>query len=90
MDEEGLFRAEFRDVMIDDHPVGFVHAQFECQVCHPRGSFPQVPLLPVIVMAGLQPHLDAEELARQPLQQHARNQPVEIAFVREYDLGPRE
>ena len=90
MDQHGLFRSDLGDVMIDDHPVGSVHALFEYKICHPRAFFPQLALLPVIVVVGLQPDLDAKELPRQPLQQHAGDQPVEVAFMGEDHFRSRE
>jgi hypothetical protein len=57
MDEPRVFRRDFRDVMVNDDPVLFVHARFKGEVRDPRGAFAQFALFPVIVMVRFQRHV---------------------------------
>ena len=92
MDEQRAFRFRFGDVMVNHHPVRLVHARLEGEIRDPGGFFTQVALLPVIVMKRLQPHVCAEEMFGQPLQQRAGEKTVQVAFVGDDDfrLGQRE
>jgi hypothetical protein len=72
--------------MIHDQPVHFIEARFKGEIRDPRGAFAEFALFPEIVMVGLQRHRLAVEMFRQPLQQQAGDQTVEIAFVGENNL----
>src|SRR5437899_3237387 len=69
--------------MIDDRPVALVEPRLKTQVADPGGCFARLPLPPGVVMIRFERHVDVEQLARQPLQKHARDQPIQIAFMGE-------
>ena len=81
-----VFGDDLGDVMIHDEPVHFIEARFKGEIRDPRGAFAEFALFPEIVMVGLQRHRLAVELFRQPLQQQAGDQAVEVAFMGENNL----
>ncbi len=91
VDELGVFGSGISDMMVNDDPVLLVQARLKGEVRDPGGLFAQVALFPEIVVIGLQRNGLAEKLFGQPLQQHARQQTVQVAFVRDdhFRLGQR-
>ena len=87
-----IFRRDLGDVMIHDQPVLFVHARLEREIRHPRRALAQVALLPEIIVIRLQRNLFAVNLLRQPLEQQAGDESVEVALVGDNDfrLGQRQ
>ena len=77
------FRQSFRDMMVNDDPVGFVEARFKREVGHPRGFFARLALLPEVVVVSFQRNVHIEEFSGEPLQQHTGDQTIEIALVGE-------
>src|SRR5215475_7202225 len=53
----------FADMMVNDRPAGPVHSCFERQICDPARFFPQIPLLPKIVIVSLETDIFVEKLA---------------------------
>src|ERR1019366_7332542 len=84
--EVRVFGDDLGDVMIHDQPVHFIEARFKGEIRDPRGAFAEFALFPEIVMVGFQRHRLAVELFRQPLQQQAGDQTVEVALVGENNL----
>ena len=81
MNQLRLVRNDVCRVVIDDQPIAFVQARFKGEIAYPCGAFARLALTPRIVVISLQRHVDIEQFARKPLQQHARNEPVQVAFV---------
>src|SRR5260221_11973503 len=74
-------------MVIEDEPIGFVEARFEGEICYPASFLTQFTLFPVVIITGLEPNIDVEELASQSLQECSRDQPVQIALMSQDDLG---
>ena len=90
VDELRVFRRGFRDVMVNYHPIRLVEARFKGEVRDPGGPLAQIALLPEIIVVSLQRDVRAEQFLGQPLQQRARQQPVQIAFVSNDDFRFRQ
>ena len=81
VDEQRVLGRGLGGVMVNDDPVRPVHARLEGEVGDPAGFLAQVALAPIVVVIGLQANVGIEQLPRQPLQQDAGHQPVEVALV---------
>ena len=90
MNEPRVFRRGFGDVMVNDDPIRLVEPRFECEIRDPCGFFAQIALFPLVVMIRLQRNVRVENFFGEPLEQRAREQSVEIAFVSDDDFRFRE
>ncbi len=87
MDEQRIFGRGLRDVMVNNHPFRFVEARLEGEIGDPSGLFPQLALFPLVVMIGFERHVRVVQFFSEPLQQRTGKQAVQVAFVRNDDIG---
>ena len=78
-----FLRRQLGGMMIDNQPVRLVQPRLETQVTDPGGGFLGFALPPGIVMVSLQRDLHIEDFSRQALQQHSRDQSIQVALVRQ-------
>ena len=78
-----VFRRGICDMMVNDDPIRPVKTRFKCEVGDPCGFFAQLALSPEIIVIRLQRNLRIKKFFGELLQQCAREQSIEIAFVRE-------
>ena len=83
-----VLRRNLRDMVVNDRPVLLVEAGFESEVGDPGGLLARLALLPEIVVIRLEVHGIAEKFLGEPLQQHAGQQPVEVALVGDDHIRP--